>query len=228
MFCAVAFGQMERGSFIKKLCNSTPALVKHAQSDPDVMDRYKRHFAMTDSEVVDYLGTLKLTTLQKEGLYVVYGAPSGGPLRSRLLRVQAGTKVFTDATGEVILLWHCGNPVTRGPKVPLDVNRPVASPAGLPAEEMRAVPLQAPVATMESSMIVSSEPIIPDIPVVPEQQSNIPIVTPPSSSGLLGILPILGIIHNTNNNNPPVPEPATIAVIGLGIAGIASRKRNRR
>jgi hypothetical protein len=81
---------------------------------------------------------------------------------------------------------------------------------------------------MEANIITSSEPIVPEVPIVPEQNSNIPIVTTSSSNGLLGILPILGLIHTSGNANPPVPEPATIAVIGLGVAGVISRRRKSK
>lgn len=192
------------------------------------MDRYMRHFAMTEQEVITYLGALQLTTASQDGVYVVYGAPNGGPLRSRLQNIRKGTKVWVDQAGDIVLLWHCGNPVTRGPKVPLDANKPVAEPNGKPMDELKEVPLQSPVSTMAANATASMEPGVPDVPVIPENHGDIPIISSHGNLGVLGILPIIGIIKTNHHHNTSVPEPTTMAVFGIGAAALAARRRRAR
>lgn len=219
---------MEPGSFLVRLAPSTAALVQQVKTDKVVLDRYMRHFAMTREEVLDYLKTLKLTTTQSDGLYVVYGAPRTGSLRSRLLKLKKGTKVWVDQAGDVVLLWHCGNPVTRGPKVPYDVRKPDAQPTGVAAEQLKDVPMTAPDSMMESTLIGSVEPMLPEVPIVPVNENVIPIVPSASAPSILGWLPVLGVIGTTGGNNtPPVPEPASMAALAVGVGAIVARRRRK-
>lgn len=224
---AAASARPEPNSFIERLCNSTGSLVAHAKSDKRVMDRYTRHFAMTPDEVVSYLSGLTLTTTKTEALYTVYAAPDTTPLRSKVLKVKKGTKVFVDASGEVVLLWYCGNPVTRGPKKPLSGADLEAEPKGDLAEELRLVPTQSSSAMINNSVEVTSEPNTPDVPVVPVQESDIPIASVARVPGWLAIIPALGIIRGNGNDNPPVPEPATMVVLGTAVTFMLRRRAKK-
>lgn len=239
LICVLAVGTVaswartEPGSFITKLCASTSALVAHVRAEPKVMDRYMRHFAMTDRQVVQFISGLRLTRTTADALYVVYGVPESGLLRSKLLKVKSGTKVFVDAAGSVVLLWHCGNPVTRGPSVPYTMARPVAEPTGIPSEELRDVPVQAPVPTMEGLLAVAAEPAVPSIPVVPTIDvppvgQDIPIVTGGPSAGILSFLPVLGLVTTGGGGGGNViPEPASLAAVGIGFGALLARRRRK-
>ncbi len=222
----VALAQTEPGSFLNRLCASTPSLITHVKQDKKVMDRFARHFAMTESEVVTYLKALSVSKTDEDGLYVVYGVPETGLIRSRMMKIKKGTKVWVDQAGDVALIWHCGNPVTRGPKTPYDASKPVANPNGTSVDQLRDVPLQPPTSTMQANISILGEPSVPDVPVIPENNSNIPIIPSSPDLGFLGILPVLGVIVNTNPPNP-VPEPATMAILCIGAGGLIMRHRKK-
>ncbi len=221
---SIAVAQTDPGAFLNRLCATTPSLIVHVKQDTKVMDRYARHFAMSESEVVTYLRSLSVSKTDEDGLYVVYGAPETGLLRSRVMKIKKGTKVWVDQTGEVVLLWHCGNPVTRGPSVPYDASKPVANPNGTSMDQLREVPLQAPTSTMQANMSILGEPSIPEVPILPQTNLDIPIVTSSTNLGFLSVLPVLGLITNTNPPNA-IPEPATLAILCIGASGLIMRSR---
>lgn len=220
--CAMATAGTEPGSFVEKLCYTTNELVAHAKSDKRVMDRYMRHFAMSEEEVVSYLSGLRVDTADKDEIYTVYAAPTTGVLRSKLMKVKKGSKQFVDASGEVVLIWHCGNPVTRGPKTPYSSDEVGAEPAGTTEEALRLVPTQSPSAMVQANTISMAEPVVPDVPFVPAEES-IPIASATRVPGWLGIIPAVAIITNRKKSNP-VPEPTTIIVVAAGAAYMAKRR----
>lgn len=221
-----AFAQTEPGAFINRLCNSSASLADHARSDARVMDRYMRHFAMTEEEVVSYLRSLRLTTMKEDAMYVVYGAPDAAPLRSKVMKVKKGTKVFVDEGGQVSLIWHCGNPVTRGPKQPLASAAVGAEPEGSPEADLRLMPTTAPSSMIQASMPTEFEPTVPEVPDLPIED-DIPIASVARVPGWLGIIPAIAVITNRKTGNNPVPEPATIIALTAGVGVIAARRRKK-
>jgi hypothetical protein len=95
--CAVA--RPDRNAFINQKVNTTAELVNQARRDPAVMDRYMRHFGMSRTEVLSYLGTLKPDTIKEEGIYAIYSVPEGGKIKMRMERLKKGHKVFAQADG---------------------------------------------------------------------------------------------------------------------------------
>lgn len=202
------------------------------KTDPKVQDRYTRHFAMSKDEVANYLGQLKIVRLQSDALYTVYAAPDSGVLRSKMLKVKKGTRVWVDSEGQTVLLWHCGNPVSRGPRKPLAYNEVGAEPFGAEEDVMSSVPLKTPESAMETYSANLAEPTTPEIPFVSTTPGESDIVIAPplagfSIPGWIGAIP--GLILITNNGDgggpPPVPEPGTIAALGLGAAAMLRRRK---
>ena len=76
-----AFARPELNAFINRPANTIPELIAQMRSDPVVMDRFMRHFSMTRSEVLTYVGALRLGTIPKTGYYSVYSVPEGGIIK---------------------------------------------------------------------------------------------------------------------------------------------------
>ena len=66
-----AFARPDLNAFINKKADSTAELVGQVKRDKSVMDRYMRHFGMTRTEVIEYLSSLRPTTLKEEGVYAI-------------------------------------------------------------------------------------------------------------------------------------------------------------
>ncbi len=233
---AGAQGRMEPNSFLRKPAPNSSALMKQVATDKVVMDRYMRHFSMTETEVANYFSTLRLGSLPAEGVYSVYNVPKSGELRARYFRLRKGTKVWVDLKGEPVLKESCGNPMTKGPnrrhdeEVTLhDADRPIRPSV---AEEDQVF--------VKNTLLEPDIPmLLPDTPVVAEPP---PIVTttgeapnvfssaPRFPKILVLIPPILaGTIRPRRNSPPPVPEPASVLVLAVGAAGVIARGvRSRR
>lgn len=233
---AAAHARMEPNSFLRKPAPTRTALMKQIATDPVVMDRYMRHFSMTEAEVTNYFSTLRLGGLPTEGVYSVYNVPKSGELRARYFRLRKGTKVWMDLRGEPILKESCGNPMTKGP------NRRHDEEVTLHDAES---PVKATVAEDDQILVKNTllEPqvpmLLPDTPVVAEPP---PIVTTvaeapnvfassPQIPKIIALLPpiLAGTIRPRRNSPPPVPEPASMLVLAVGAAGIVARSlRSRR
>jgi alpha-D-ribose 1-methylphosphonate 5-triphosphate synthase subunit PhnH len=226
---SVASARPEPNAFLNKTAPTVAALVAQVKKDPEVRDRYMRHFAMNEQELVQYLSTLKIAPATEDNVYTVYAAPDNGALRSKLTRVKKGTKLYVDASGEPVMLWNCGNPLTRGPKQPLASNELETEPSGSTEEVLRSVPMKTPDSILEASIPGISEPGVPDVPFVVSTpgESDIPIV-PAVGGGFpawLGLVPGLVLIGGNGGGNNPVPEPATMAVLGIGAAALMRRRK---
>src|SRR5450755_2789892 len=119
LIAATAFGQsnLPLNSYLDKRVNTTADLVHQVESDPAVMDRYRRHFAMTSEEVVAYLSTLRVSKLTKDAVFTVYGVPhTSGDFHAHLRLLKKGEPVFVEDDGTPALQVVCGNPLLLGPK----------------------------------------------------------------------------------------------------------------
>lgn len=233
---AAAHGRMEPNSFLRQPAPTAPALMKQISTDAVVMDRYMRHFSMTESEVKNYFSTLRLDTLKAEGVYSVYNVPKSGELRARYFRLRKGTKVWVDITGEPVLKESCGNPMTKGPnrrkdeEVTLhDAEKPIRPSV---AEEDQ-VFVKNTLLEPEIPMLLPDTPVVAEPPPIVTTTAEAPNVFAPSPQIpkiLVLIPPILaGTIRPKRNSPPPVPEPASVLVLAVGAAGVIARGvRGRR
>lgn len=219
-------------SFLNKKVSSVGDLVTQVKRDPVVMDRFQRHYAMSADEVIDYLGSLHSSRLSKSGTYTVYSVPEGGYVKEHVEKLKAGTPVFVDVSGNPVMIIKCGNPLNRGPK------RPEAIALRPPTTDFHPVPRDVgpdfPVAPVEDNVAVAT-PATPELPPLAEQPVAPPVVEGHVRGGGFTAWPLLFIplvfIHNDHHkheDHQPVPEPATMLVLGAGCLYIARKAKNRR
>lgn len=220
-----AFGQsnLPRNSYLDKRVNNTAELIQHVQTDSAVMDRYRRHFAMSSDEVVNYLSTLRVSALSKDGVFTVYGVPhTSGDFHAHLRLLKKGEPVFVETDGTPVLQLVCGNPLILGPKKPVTPN-PVVAVAG-PVEGTREIPVEAQPAVSAVAPAPETpevgQPVQPVYPAPPKSTSN-PVAMLLGLAGAVGFFP-----HH--HSPPPVPEPVSIVVLAGGLAALALRKRTKK
>lgn len=240
LFAAVGvLARTEPNSYINRPTPTIDAFIKHVGSDKQVMDRYVRHFGMTRDEVLSYFKQLRMDTIKKDTWMLVYNTPDSGELRSRILKMRKGTKVWVDMSGEPVMKVACGNPFIRGPKR----NESVSISAKIDGEPEPVLGLveTTPAPKAELYATVNSTPTPPE---------KVEITTPPpviidtkrgtNLSGLLALIPLGAVFFHggggkTINPNPghvpevppTVPEPVTIIAMAVGVAGIAARRRTK-
>jgi hypothetical protein len=193
-----------------------------------------RHFAMSEDELIAYLGTLELTRLPKSGTYTVYRMPEKGPNKGQLEATQQNLKkgelVFSEPNGTPVLLADCGNPL-------LKPEHPVIAGKSEPTLTRMASNLKEMGAKLESvterELVAVVPPDIPPILPVPPVVPPTVITTGGEGGGTvlpvagLGILPALFLIGGGGGGSSPVPEPATMLAVGLGVSLVAIRKKRR-
>jgi hypothetical protein len=239
----------ERNAFIDYRISSIADLERQIKTDPAVADRYERHFGMTKSQLLAYVGSLHRDTLQVPATFEVYSIPPDGHVKMHMQRFNKGEPIFEDPSGRPVLLVRCGNPLTLGPEAANVVTNPAveAAPAGQPNDTLRVTPFPGSFTT-ESPEMVLSTPTPPgdlvETPTLPETLTT-PAVTPAEApqtfsggGGGLGngwpIIPILGGIvwgiggSGGHSHTPPVPEPAPVVGLMVGLVGIAGYKLKKR
>jgi len=241
-----AFARPDLNSFVEYKISDTNSLVSQVKKNPVVADRYQRHFAMSRPEVVAYLSTLHRGALSKPGLYTIYSVPEGGRVKMHIGRLKKGEAVFLDASGKPILVAKCGNPVVAGPAVARSRRgNPVAV---VPNDESgtreiaEIIPRDAEVEN--GAELMALVPPVPESLVTPPPIAPPPTEAPMRTVGVTGggsslfpwlaalplVVPIAGGFSDGGGGNiTPVPEPATLAVMSLGLVGVARmRKKNKK
>lgn len=218
----------EPNAFLNRRASTTAELIAQVQSDPQVMDRYRRHFGLSSEEVITMLQSLHVAKLNNNGTFMIYSVDEQtGVIKSSAQHLKAGTRVFADASGNPVLKLNCGNALITGsdnqtasinPTMPSmsDNSRDVAvtTPAG---SELTTIPT--------ATAMTPGEPlaVTPVMPQVNTGSSNQGFALPAALAALGGGAAFL-VGHG---GSTPVPEPASMIVVGGAIASLALRRRRK-
>jgi hypothetical protein len=221
-----AMARPELNAFINKPANSIPELIAQIKSDKQVADRFMRHFSMSKEEVLEFVGTLRLGSLQESGYYTIYSAPENGVLKAHISFFKKGTPAFVDADGAAILRVKCANPFVAGKIKAYSLSEPSVSHESstlgvLPEASMKA-----------DSIIANSTPPIPEMAIDnPVTLKTTGINSSPnvfSANPVAAILGLGGAAIFVNKKNPPVvPEPASMIAISLGVGALLLRRKKK-
>lgn len=213
--------RMEPNSYLNRRVSNPAGLINQLRNDPVVRDRFMRHYSMTEQELVEYFSSFRMGKLERSGTYTVYNAPATGVLRVRARNLKKGTPVFLDASGTPVMLVSCGNPLEM-PVPGAEITPPVSA-------EVEAIP-----PTYEPTMetMTPTEVYPPDVSPVPAEVVPAPNPIPEVSRGgssfpFLLALPLLAFVGGGGGDNPPIPEPATMVVLGAGAVYVISRRRRK-
>lgn len=232
----VAEARLPHNSYITRPTPSKASFVKLVESDPVVMDRYMRHFAMNRAEVMDYMSQVSMSKLKEGGLYTVYNVPAAtGELRSRLLKMKKGTPIWVDRFGTPVMVVACGNPMTRGPKSVIALDKPNERPTlndtveaapRVGDEEVVVASQPSPVA--ETPELVAYQPAMPTTEteitnVVPDKVVEPMSISRKMGGGFLAAVPLAALAINRKNS--VVPEPASALVLAAGAALFVARRK---
>lgn len=220
-----AVARMPKNSYLVRPASNKSELISQVKSNRVVMDRYTRHYSMTDAEVIDYLETLRLGRLDRTGVYTVFGVPRNGKIHVSNQTIRKGSLVWFDSAGQAAILEVCGNPMNLGPKRMTMANLVTPSAATTSASSLVAM------STIPADPIVAA-PVVQDMtPITPLTPPPLEVAPSVVSRGT-NLFPLLipaGIIAASlgDNDEEPVPEPATMTALGLGLAAIAARRRKK-
>ena len=135
------------GSFLQYRANSASELAAITRNNSKICARYATHFGTTMSGVENYFSShLRLVRLKKATTTTVYYISSSGGVGQSRRILPAGTLAFVNETGQPVLDWRCGNPLTSA--LPSKLSQSTRKLAPLPkAGAMAAIAAKAEGAT---------------------------------------------------------------------------------
>lgn len=210
-----------------------PELIHQLQTRPDVLARYERYFAKSGPDVMAYMKTLHVGTLQETKEFKVYSIPPTGYLKMHMQILKKGTPVFMDQYNQAMMLVICGNPLVA-PNLPTEsmTNAQAMAPNPVPAN------ITAPSSTTPMPPnAVALVPPVPEVPVVPTPTvtpASVPIPIAKSSDSPWLLIPLVAgaFVATSHHSTPPppkpVPEPASIISMVGAVSGLAWAKRRKK
>jgi len=234
----VASARPVPNSFVDYRVTTVDGLIKEIRTDHAVLDRYMRHFTMSEDELCGWIGTLHYMRLPQSETFQVYSIPPDGHVKMHVQTIRAGEPVFADPSDTPVMLVKCGNPISLGPVKP---TVPVGTPESSPAAPLAPTP---PLADVPQPDVVALPPSTPEAlvmqpaPVVPMETPTAPFAIE-SAAPCCNYAPLAGIVlvgvgiglsghHEHHHPTPPVPEPAPFVALGLGLGGFVLRRRSKK
>lgn len=226
VIAGIATARTEPNSFLNRPAPTHGALMQQIRTDQQVMSRFMRHFGMTREEVISYFETLRLDTLKEDGVYLVYNVPDTEELRARAIFYKAGTKVWVDSQGTIVLKESCGNPMVRGSDTrSIAMVTPVEANVA-PVRETTIVPQGTPTELLAATLPADVESSALAFPAAaPLAVSDV------ASSAAFNpafLLPLAAVPLITSSESvDPIPEPMTMTILAGAAIAIAAKKRRK-
>ncbi|MFN3684181.1 MAG: hypothetical protein ACK41F_09635 [Fimbriimonadaceae bacterium] len=238
---ALAFGRPEPNAFLNRPARTVGQLVRQVRSDPEVRDRFLRHYHLSPGQLEEFLRGLRVAKLERDGLYPVFNCRPDGVIRCRLLKLRRGTLVFADRYGRPVLKLLCGNPIGTVPQDSLLGSAPRPWVQGQ-VTELRTLgeQLSAPDAAQDLYLAEMSPPEAPEIDVVGGEspaeilEPGLPILTGggPGAVPVWPFLPPIVLPPGSGGGGEPIGPPVIAEPSTLGLAAAAAAawlwRRRRR
>lgn len=199
-----------------------------------------KHFAIPEDRLLGFVAdALVPQVLSADSRVQNYGVTKSGLIYHKNTTLKKGTRVWGLRDGTPILKWDCSNPLLL--ELPVKRRVPKPTPVGLwkekgivPPETALLPPtgLDAPVG-ITLALEKPSDPLLPPPPYTPTPPPNTP--TPPRSSSiitrsgvpLLPIAGVFGLVVRSQTTPTSVPEPTTVALLGLGALALGTMRRRQ-
>ena len=192
---ASAVERTPAGSYLVYRAATVGELRAQVEKNPIVRSRFSRHFGVSPAELDKYFAAeLELTALKQPLRTRCWYVNRAGGTSVKTKLLPRGTMVFATKSGEPILSWSCGNPLSSA--LPRKVVKASVESQTKPVEIKV---LANPVETISNAVVTA--------PPAPSVVSVIPVETPP----------VLATVAAPAVSMPPIIAAA--GSIGLGWVG---------